>query len=124
MGTPPMSSVCSMTSGTRRHDTSGPMPTPLLFLGEAIVDLVCERPAAGIGEADHFRPHFGGAVANASVAAARNGGTVALAGGAGRDAWGEWLWDRLAAELVDLRWFKLVEGLRTPIAFVTVDEGG
>src|SRR3954447_2282335 len=113
-----------MTSCTRRHDTSGPMSTPLLCLGEAIVDLVCERPVAGIADADRFTPHFGGAVANASVAAARNGGTVALAGGAGRDAWGEWLWDRLAAELVALRWFKLVEGLRTPIAFVTVDEGG
>jgi fructokinase len=100
------------------------MSTPLLCLGEAIVDLVCERPVAGIADADRFTPHFGGAVANAAVAASRNGGTVALAGGAGRDQWGQWLHDRLAAESVDLRWFKLVEGLRTPIAFVTVDEGG
>src|SRR4051794_38092066 len=100
------------------------MPGPLLCLGEAIVDLVCERPVPGIGAADNFRPHFGGAVANAAVAATRHGGTVALAGGAGRDAWGEWLWDRLASESVDMRWFKLIDDLRTPIAFVTVDEGG
>jgi fructokinase len=100
------------------------MATPLLCLGEAIVDLVCERPVEGICAADHFKPHFGGAVANAAVSASRHGGTVALAGGVGRDAWGEWLWDRLAAELVDMRWFKLVDGLRTPIAFVTVDERG
>jgi len=100
------------------------MATPLLCLGEAIVDLVCERPVEGIKAADHFKPHFGGAVANAAVAAARHDGKVALAGGAGRDAWGEWLWDQLAGELVDLRWFKLVEGLRTPIAFVTVDAAG
>ena len=68
------------------------MSRPLLCLGEAIVDLVCERPVAGIGSAPSFVPHFGGAVANAAVAASRNGGTVALAGGAGRDQWGEWLW--------------------------------
>jgi fructokinase len=100
------------------------MPTPLLCVGEAIVDLICERPVDGIGSADHFTPHFGGAVANAAVAASRHGAEVALAGGAGHDAWGEWLWDQLAAECVDMRWFKLVDGLRTPIAFVTVDERG
>jgi fructokinase len=100
------------------------MPSPLVCLGEAIVDLICERPVEGIGSADHFKPHFGGAVANAAVAASRHGATVALAGGAGHDAWGEWLWDQLAAECVDMRWFKLVDGLRTPIAFVTVDERG
>ena len=100
------------------------MPTPLLCLGEAIVDLICERPVDGIGSADHFKPHFGGAVANAAVAASRHGATVALAGGAGHDAWGEWLWDQLAAECVEMRWFKLVDGLRTPIAFVTVDDRG
>jgi sugar/nucleoside kinase (ribokinase family) len=100
------------------------MATPLLCLGEAIVDLVCERPVSGICAADQFRPHFGGAVANAAVSASRHGATVALAGGAGHDAWGEWLWDRLAAESVDMRWFKLVGDLRTPIAFVTVDDRG
>lgn len=97
---------------------------PALFLGEAIVDLICERPVCDLGEADAFVPHFGGAVANAAVAAARRGGEVALAGGAGDDPWGEWLRRRLEAEGVDLRWFVLVDGLRTPIAFVTVDPGG
>jgi hypothetical protein len=54
-----------------------------LCLGEALVDLVCEQPVSGIAEADAFRPHFGGAMANVCVAAARHGGAVALAGGAG-----------------------------------------
>ena len=36
-------------------------------------------------------PHFGGAVANVAVVAARIGARVALAGGAGEDPWGEWL---------------------------------
>lgn len=66
-----------------------------LCLGEALVDLVCERPVRGLAEADAFVPRFGGAVANAAVMAARRGAAVALAGGAGEDAWGRWLRSRL-----------------------------
>lgn len=93
-----------------------------LCLGEAIVDLVCRRPVASLVEADAFAPFFGGAAANVAVACARAGGEVALAGGAGADAWGGWLRERLEAEGVGTEWFALVEGLRTPVAFVTVDE--
>src|SRR5688500_14777888 len=93
-----------------------------LLLGEALVDLICERPVASLGEADAFVPHFGGAVANVAVGAARQGAAVELAGGAGADAWGAWLRERLEAEGVGLRWFGAIEGLVTPIAFVTVDE--
>lgn len=97
---------------------------PVLCWGEAIVDLLCERRAASIADADAFRPHFGGALANIAVAASRAGAEVALAGGAGDDPWGEWLRGRLAMERVDLRWFTLVDDLRTPIAFVTFDGDG
>lgn len=97
---------------------------PLLCLGEVLVDLVCERHVAGLADADAFVPHFGGAVANAAVAAARGGARVALAGGAGEDAWGSWLRERLAAEGIDLRFFELVPDAQTPVAFVTVDAGG
>jgi fructokinase len=95
-----------------------------LCLGEALVDLVCERPVRSLTEADAFVPHFGGAVANVAVAAARVGADVSLAGGAGHDAWGRWLRDRLRSERVDLEWFRLAPGLRTPIAFVAVDDSG
>lgn len=95
-----------------------------LCLGEALVDLVCERPVAGLAEADAFVPHFGGAVANVAVAARRAGAPVALAGGTGDDAWGRWLRARLEAEGVDLDWFSLVRGLSTPVAFITVDADG
>lgn len=95
-----------------------------LLLGEALVDLVCERPVASIAEADSFTPRFGGAMANVAVAARRAGGDVALAGGAGADDWGGWLRGRLEAEGVALDWFRLVEGVPTPVAFVTVDAGG
>jgi sugar/nucleoside kinase (ribokinase family) len=97
---------------------------PVLCLGEALVDLICERPVANIGEADAFVPHFGGAVANAAVAAAAVGADVALAGGAGDDAWGGWLEDELGESGVELEWFERVPGTATPVAFITVDAAG
>jgi sugar/nucleoside kinase (ribokinase family) len=93
----------------------------ILCLGEALVDLVCQRPVASLAEADAFVPRFGGAPANVAVTAARRGADVALAGGVGTDAWGDWLHDRLAAEGVDLTWFDRREDIVTPVAFVTLD---
>jgi sugar/nucleoside kinase (ribokinase family) len=88
-----------------------------LMLGEALVDLICEQPAEGIGDATAFTPHFGGAAATVAVNAAR-------AGGAGQDPWGQWLLARLRAEGVDTRWFSLDQGRQTPIAFATVTAQG
>jgi sugar/nucleoside kinase (ribokinase family) len=95
-----------------------------LLLGEALVDLICERHVASLTEADAFVPHFGGAIANVAVGAARAGADVALAGGAGDDPWGRWLRARLDREGVGLEWFVLLGGIATPIAFVTLDGAG
>ncbi len=93
----------------------------ILCVGEALVDLVCERPVASISEADAFVPRFGGAIANVAVTAARRGADIALAGGVGTDAWGTWLHERLTAEGVDLTWFDRRDEIATPVAFVTLD---
>ena len=90
---------------------------PALLLGEALVDLVCERP-------DVYVPHPGGAVANVALVAARSGAAVELAGGAGADPWGERLLRYLESAGVGTRWFSLREGAQTPVAFVTLDERG
>jgi sugar/nucleoside kinase (ribokinase family) len=97
---------------------------PVLCLGEALVDLICERHVATVGEADAFVPHFGGVVANVALLAARGGARVSLVGATGDDAWGAWLADQLAGAGVDLSWFRLVEGAGTPLALVTVDPVG
>ena len=96
----------------------------ILCLGEALVDLICERRIRSFAEADSFRPHFGGALANVAVATARAGAEAGLAGGAGDDEWGRWLRERLEVEGVDLRWFALLEGAETPVAFATFDLTG
>ena len=95
-----------------------------LCLGEALVDLICERPLEELAQADAFVPRFGGAVANVAVVAARTGARVALAGGAGDDSWGRWLRARLAQEGVELSLFGLVSGSQTPVAIVVVAPGG
>jgi sugar/nucleoside kinase (ribokinase family) len=94
----------------------------VLCLGEAIIDLFCERPVASLAEADSFVPHCGGAVANAAVTAARCGAEVSLAGGVGDDAWGDWLEERLRAQGVGLRWLGRLAEFPTPLAFVLVNE--
>lgn len=88
------------------------------------MDLICERPVRSLAEADSFAPHFGGALANVAVAAARAGAPAGLAGGAGEDAWGRWLRERLADEGVDLSFFELAPGTQTPVAFATVSPEG
>ena len=101
-----------------------PPRAPTLCLGEIRVDLICERPLADVSAADALVPHFGGAVANVAVTAARYGAHVALAGGAGDDAWGRWLLDRLARERVETSLFELAPGVQTPLAIVLVDPSG
>lgn len=100
------------------------MSRPTLCLGEALVDLICKTPAAGLSEADAFHPFFGGATANVAVNAATHGATVALGGGVTDDAWGRWLRDGMADTGVDMRWFSLDEEGQTTLAFATVDQNG
>ena len=95
---------------------------PVLFLGETLVDLICERPTHDWAEADTFTPRCGGAVTNAAIVAARCGATVALGGGAGDDQWGRWLERRLLEERVDLRWWSRLRGQETAVSFVVIDE--
>ncbi|MGI8507564.1 MAG: carbohydrate kinase family protein [Solirubrobacteraceae bacterium] len=99
-------------------------PTRTLCLGEALVDLVGEHHGRALTEVERFSPHFGGAAANVAVVAARAGARVVLAGGAGEDAWGRWLLERLGEARVDTSLFALIPGLETPLAFVTVDADG
>jgi sugar/nucleoside kinase (ribokinase family) len=94
----------------------------VLCLGETIVDLFCERPVADFAQADAFVAHAGGAPANAAVAAARCGARTSLGSAVGDDPWGRWLHARLRSEGVGMDWFSCVPGLRTPLAFVVVND--
>jgi sugar/nucleoside kinase (ribokinase family) len=101
-----------------------PPGAPTLCLGDAIVELICERPIEAVSDADAFVPHLGGAGVTVAVTAARRGAHVALAGGGGDDAWGRWVLGRLGRERVHTDWFELVPGAPTPVAITVVDSGG
>jgi sugar/nucleoside kinase (ribokinase family) len=109
---------------TESQPELAPRPSRTLCLGEALVDLICEKPIGSLAEADAFVPHSGGAVANVALVAARNGAHIALAGGAGDDDWGRWLQRRLSDEGVDLSFFELITGRQTPIAAVAIAHDG
>jgi fructokinase len=96
----------------------------VLCLGEALVDLIGRRPGDRLPELGPFSARLGGVAANVAVIAARAGGAVGLAGGAGDDTWGRWLRERLASEGVGLSLFSLVTGSETALAFVAVDAHG
>src|SRR5579875_2082785 len=103
------------------------MPTAsrnVLCLGEALVDMICERPVSSLEEADMFVPHLGGSAANVALMAARAGARMALAGGVGADEWGGWLRGQLERAGVDLRHFKLIEDMPTGLALTTLDHAG
>ncbi|HEX5192334.1 MAG TPA: PfkB family carbohydrate kinase [Solirubrobacteraceae bacterium] len=95
-----------------------------LCLGEAMVDLICERAGVPFAGADRFSPHPGGVTANTAVFAARAGAAVAIAGAVGGDSWGRWLRRRLAAEGVDVSLLRLREREATQLALVALDAGG
>src|SRR3954469_15073361 len=80
-GWPSSSSRCSVVAVNAGRPYWRAMRT--LCIGEALVDLICERPVAGLEAAGAFVPHPGGVAANACVIASRLGGEVALAGGGG-----------------------------------------
>ena len=101
-----------------------PRRSRTLCLGEALVDLVCEKPISSLAAADAFVPHFGGAVANVALVAASMGAHIALAGGAGDDDWGRWLQGRLSDVGIDLAFFELIKSRQTSIAAVAIGEDG
>ena len=97
---------------------------PIVCIGEAIVDLVCERNLPPGESPENFVPYAGGALANVAVAAARAGVDAALIGGVGDDRWGGWITGELAAAGVSTDWIASVEHSDTPLGIVLFDEGG
>jgi fructokinase len=97
---------------------------PTLCLGEAMVDLICERAGVSFADADRFSPHPGGVTANTAVFAARAGAPVAIAGAVGGDTWGRWLRRRLVAEGVDVTLLQLRDREATQLALVALDADG
>ena len=109
-----------MSDAIPEHDDNA----ATLCLGEAMVDLICERPGASFAAADRFAAHLGGVTANTAVFAVRAGAPAAIAGAVGDDRWGRWLRERLVDERVDVSLLRPRDGESTQLAFVALDEAG
>ena len=94
----------------------------MLFIGEMLIDFIPDstRP----GDNPCYRPHAGGAVANAAVALARLGGAARFAGKLAQDNFGRLLLQVLQANQVDTRFVPITSEGNTTLALVTLQEDG
>ncbi|SFK10912.1 sugar kinase [Bradyrhizobium sp. Gha] len=104
-------------------------PVHVICLGLSALDQVwrVDRPFAGGSEkirALEYGTLGGGMAANASVAVARLGASVAFWGRAGNDAAGHEMKSAFAAEGVDVESFRLFPHGRSSVSGIIVDSGG
>jgi fructokinase len=95
----------------------------VLCVGEALIDLL-PSVIGPLESVPTFVRHAGGAPANVAIGVARLGGRCAFAGTVGDDPFGRFLQQYLAQEGVDVSNVHAVEGHRTGIAFVSLNDAG
>ncbi len=99
----------------------------LTVIGSINMDLVTRSPRfPKVGETllgEDFRQFMGGKGANQAVAAARLGAEVRLIGALGNDAFGKQLLAGLEQEKVDVSAVRIIDGLPSGMANITVAEG-
>lgn len=111
------------------------MATQLTVIGSLNYDLVTYTPRVPDGgetiTANLFETHTGGKGFNEALALgrllpkeARNTHSVRMIGKVGDDSFGKELLDNLAAEDVDLKEIETVQGVRTGVATILVEENG
>jgi sulfofructose kinase len=111
------------------HVASGAKPVHVICLGLSALDQVwrVDRPFAGGSEkikAVAYGTLGGGMAANASVAVAKLGASVAFWGRAGDDAAGHEMTSAFAAEGVGVENFRLFPGGRSSVSGIIVDSFG
>lgn len=99
-------------------------PLDVLCFGEVIVDFFPERPGIALADAARFERHLGGAPANVAVGLARLGVASGLVTLVGKDAFGDFLREGLAAEGVDVRGVGRHPTAKTGVTFVAVGPRG
>jgi len=118
VGVPLHALLTHRESGQKEH-----MPmTCTLLLGEALIDFIPDT--ARPGDALCYRPHPGGAVANAAVALARLGGTARFISKLARDNFGRMLLQVLHTHGVDTRFVLTTSQGNTALALVTLQADG
>lgn len=94
----------------------------LVCLGEILIDMFPAETGRRLVEVTAFHPKPGGAPANAAVAAARLGATVAFIGKVGDDIFGHYLVEVLEREGVDTRGMRFDAEARTTMAIIALPD--
>jgi fructokinase len=96
----------------------------VVCLGEALIDFVADVSGVTLEECPGFRKAAGGAPANVAAGLGRLGAAARFVGKVGKDAFGRFLRDTLAAEGVDTRPLRFETAARTGLAFVSLTAEG
>ncbi|WP_324716439.1 carbohydrate kinase [Carboxydochorda subterranea] len=96
----------------------------VVVVGEALIDMVSDRPGVSIGEAPGFRKCPGGAPANVAVGLARLGASVGFVGVVGDDPFGRYLKAFLRQNGVDVTYMRVTKEALTTLAFVALGPRG
>ncbi|TAA07480.1 carbohydrate kinase [Pseudoxanthomonas winnipegensis] len=95
----------------------------IVCFGEALIDML-GLPTGHPDAPTAFHQNAGGAPANVAVGIARLGGPACFVGMLGRDLFGDFLLERMAAAGVDLGHVQRTDAARTALAFVSLDAQG
>ena len=108
----------------------------VICFGEALIDLLSDQVEGTGGErasgvqvqdalpVERFTKYAGGAPANVSVAAAKQGANAHFCGMLGDDMFGHFLLDALQAEGVNTDYVQFTQAANTALAFVSLDANG
>ncbi len=96
--------------------------SPVLCLGEALVDILPVRQGQKLSEASLLRQFAGGSAANVAVGLARLGLPAAFLGKVGADPFGYFLRDCLSREGVDISGLVIGGSAPTGVAFAWVED--
>lgn len=96
------------------------MSVDILTMGRVIVDLYALQRHTPLSRVDSFQKYLGGSAGNMAVGLARLGARTGLISRVGRDEFGQFLLDNLAAEGVDTAMVRQDPACPTPLAFAAI----
>jgi len=99
-------------------------PLDVICLGEALVDFLPQQVGRSVRAVESWTPCPGGSPANVAVGLARLGAQSAMVGTIGKDEFGQFLWQRLAEEGVNVSRLRETDEGKTGLVFISLSESG
>ncbi|PXX27417.1 carbohydrate kinase family protein [Arenibacter sp. ARW7G5Y1] len=94
----------------------------ILCIGEVLVDFIGHQPGVNINETRDYHRYLGGSPTNVAMNSARLGLKSVLVATVGNDAFGDYVFKRLAEVGVETKYIKVVEAKPTSVIFVSRTE--